>query len=107
MANRREAVELLRTRQPFTSGNLKGYYEPTKVYPDGGTIYVVKSYALPIAVFDGDTWHILDSMFVSATTSKHQNFVQRVIGTNDAYSEYPRVPTKASMVALIGRLTGK
>lgn len=109
MANRKDAERLLRTKQPFKSGNLTAQYPHMRIktYPDlVDTIYVVKSYALPIAVFDGDVWHLLDSDFNSPTTNKHINWVRRVIGTNDAYSEYPVVPTKAAMVAFVDRLCG-
>lgn len=99
------APYFIRKREYFTAGNLSGGYPPTKVYPDGGMTYVIKSYAQPIAVFDGDTWHILDSGFISMVTSRHLNLVRRTLGNADAYSEFPVVPTLASMDALIERLT--
>ena len=101
-----KAVELIKRREPFTASALSGGYPPTTVYPDGGMVYVVYSYRMPIAVHDGETWHVLDSKhvldssFISTTTSHHLGIVRRAI----LGSEYSVVPSKASMDALIERL---
>ncbi len=103
--NARTAPASIRNFETFTAGKLSAsFVYPLTMRPP---VYIVKSYELPIAVFDGDTWHILDSDFISSTTSRHLNLVKRSIGTADAYSEFPVVPTKAAMDALIDRLTRK
>lgn len=104
MTTMKTAPSFIRKREYFTAGNLSGGY-PYKDSTNGHMVYIIKSYAQPIAVFDGDTWHILDSGFISMVTSRHLNLVRRTLGNADAYSEFPVVPTLASMGALIERLT--
>lgn len=97
-----QAASALRKREYFRLGNIAGTYP----YDAPGMVYVVISAVntkAPLAIFDGDVWHLLSPVDVDLFASHHMNWVKRVIGTNDAYSEYP-IESNATMNALLERL---
>jgi hypothetical protein len=95
----------LRRREYFDQGGLKGYYPYSDARPH--MVYIVKSGADVIALFDGDVWHISDSDFHQPIQKADLNAVKQVIGEHDEYSMFPVVPTLAAMDALLERLEVK
>jgi len=77
-----EAHDCIRSLQPFHTGTLNGAWEPD------GEEYVVRSYGVPIAVWEGtaseaNTACVLDDAYhYSVTTSKHANIVKMAWGLN-------------------------
>lgn len=100
-----ETRAALMRREYFNQGGLKGYYPYANARP--GLVYIVKSGADVLAIFDGDTWHISDSMFHQPIQMADLNAIKQVIGDHDEYSMFPVVPTLAAMDALMERLEVK
>jgi hypothetical protein len=98
-----QATQSLRKREYFRHGRIAGLYP----HSGKGMTYVVMSVDnpnAPLAIFDGDVWHLLDMVDTDILATMHLAWIRRVIGTNDSYSEFP-IERERSMNALLERLT--
>jgi hypothetical protein len=95
--NQKEAIDRIADRAPFQASAMSGkHYNYT---PSTGRlapaevarlnadfkpgIYIVFSYATPIAWFGASGWYVATQKF-SPTTSKHQNYVRRAVAVRQA-----------------------